>query len=405
MNALGWIVALIAAAGSLALPFSRGLPFVLALTPFVNAYGAAGATALVLLRWALLELPSTRATRECIHKVALAFIFLGGAIVLSCFVADDLLRLLSESAQWIVGVGLFAAVLIGGNQPHERPLMLGLIAGGGALAIAHILMRILEVHVEEPELPFLNSEGNNYAALFVLVALVVVPAHPAARVSTPIYLLLAALAITEILLQDSRAQLLIAGGVIAGVLLLRHTTPRATIMVAATGTALLAFVMLRFLGESMFSNSSLLSLANFQTNFSNLERLGLMLHSLDFFAANPLGGGLGASSDIFPDSPFTIGSYPTPHNTFALMIVELGWWGLIAYVGGVAALMRIGIRACLEGDPVGFAALSAVALTLIDAVFFNGSVSLVFWLLMALAVNARVAERRTHIPVLFERVA
>jgi len=63
MAALGWLVAMIAAAGALALPFARGGQFVLALTPFSNAYGAAGATALVLLRWALFEMPGRSISR------------------------------------------------------------------------------------------------------------------------------------------------------------------------------------------------------------------------------------------------------------------------------------------------------------------------------------------------------
>ena len=42
-----------------------------------------------------------------------------------------------------------------------------------------------------------------------------------------------------------------------------------------------------------------------------------------------------ARGAILPSSPFTIGSYSTPHNTFAMLIVEVGWLGLIAYIFGV----------------------------------------------------------------------
>ena len=88
-----------------------------------------------------------------------------------------------------------------------------------------------------------------------------------------------------------------------------------------------------------------------------------------------------------------------------MMIVEIGWWGLIAYLLGVVWLLRSGIRACLAGEPFGVAALAAIGLTIIDAVFFNGSVSLVFWVLMAFALRDEFAPQPGRIAVMFERVA
>lgn len=406
MNAVGWLVALLAAAGALALPYSRGLPFVLALTPFCNAYGAAVASALVLMRWAILELPRISVSRNDMQTIGVALGFLAGALMISAFVTSDLLRLASESAQWLVGVGWFCALIVGGREAHERPAILGMVAGGAALAIAHLFMRLLELHVDEfAVMPFMLSENNNYAALFALVALVILPAHPAARFSTPVYLGLAALGVMLTLLHESRAQTLIAVGVIAVVILLRYAKPRVAIAIAGAAALMALVGMFWFLRESMFSSTSIVSLANFQTNYSNLERLGLILHSIDFFSSNPFGAGLGASSDVFINSPFTIGSYPSPHNTFALMIVEIGWWGLIAYVVAVAALLRGGVRACLSGQPFGVAALAAVSLSVIDAVFFNGSVSLVFWLLLAFTARITIVEHRDRIPMVFYRTA
>jgi len=214
---------------------------------------------------------------------------------------------------------------------------------------------------------------------------------------------LAALGVAVIELQDSRSQTVIAGAVIAGVVLLRHMSPRLALTTALGASLVLVFVLLNFMRESLFSNSSVLSLANVQTNYSNLERLGLLLHSLDFFSTHPLGAGIGSSSDVFPNSPFTIGSYPTPHNTFALMIVELGWWGLVAYVAGVAVLLRVGVRGCLAGDPACIGALADVAVSLIDAMFFNGSVSLLFWLLVAFSLPASAPGKRERVPMIFYR--
>lgn len=405
MTVVGWLIALIAVAGALVLPFARGAPFVLALTPFANAYGAAASVAAVLLHWALLELPGVSIPRRVLQKAAIVVAFLACSLTVSFFVADDLLRLASESVQWLIGVGWFCALIIGGREPHERAVIMGMIVGGVALALAHVLMRVLELQVDEyAVMPFMVTDNNNYAALFVMVALVMLPAHPAARSSTTTYLMLASLGIVVTILQDSRAQTLMAAGVVGVVLLLRHLKPRVALVAAGVAGVGALAAMLMFLRESMFSANSLASLANFQTNFSNLERLGLILHSVDFFSTHPLGAGLGASSDVFPSSPFTIGSYPTPHNTFAMLIVEIGWLGLSAYILGVVALLRAGVRDCLSGEPYGIVALATVGLSIIDAVFFNGSVSLVFWLLLAFTMGVTRAERRGRIPMhFFER--
>lgn len=406
MNLVGWLVALLAVAGALTLPFSRGASFVLALTPFANAYGAAASVGAVLLRWALLELPGVSVPPRVLHKAAIAFGFLVCALATSFLVADDLPRLLSEGAQWLIGVVWFCALVIGGREPHERAVITGAITGGVALALAHVLMRVLEFQVDESSvMPFMVTNSNNYAALAVLVSLVMLPAHPAARISTTTYLLLASLGIMVAILQEARAQTVMAAGVVGVVLLLRNVKPRIALAVAGIAGAGALAAVLVFLRESMFSADSVVSLANFQTNFSNLERIGLILHSLDFFSTHPMGAGLGASSDVFPTSPFTIGSYPTPHNTFAMLIVEIGWLGLIAYIFAVAVLLRTGMRACLSGEPFGIASFAAVGLSVIDAVFFNGSVSLQFWMLLAFTMGTTQTDQRRQIPMYFCRAS
>lgn len=234
MTAVGWLVALIAMAGALVLPFSRGASFVVALTPFANAYGAAASVGAVLLRWVLLELPDVCIPQRVLRKVAIAIGFLICALAVSFFVASDLLRLASESAQWLIGVGWFCALIIGGRAPHERAVINGMIAGGVSLTLAHVLMRVLELEVDEyAVMPFMLTYDNNYAALFVLVALVMLPAHPAARISTTTYVVLASLAILVTILQGSRAQTLIASGVVGVVLLLRHVRPSVALAVAS----------------------------------------------------------------------------------------------------------------------------------------------------------------------------
>ena len=52
-----------------------------------------------------------------------------------------------------------------------------------------------------------------------------------------------------------------------------------------------------------------------------------------------------------------------------------------------------------------FAADGQCSLSVIDAVFFNGSVSLVFWLLLAFTMGATRADQRGRIPMYFYQAA
>jgi hypothetical protein len=391
---LFWIPGALAAAAALLMPFRHGLAALLLLMPLSNSYASAGAAAILLMRWSLVQLPRAQLSRIRAF-VALATVgLLGAAIVQSLLVSSDLARLGSESVQWLLGVGLFLAVLIERLRPSD-PLISGAFCTGAALlALTQLVLRSLEIEVpEEAATSLLRTDANNYTALFVLFGLVIVPLTCMPQLRGIFLALLVAAGFASIWFNESRGMLAVGIGVVSLWVAMRIMRPLQALALGGIALGIGAVAAFVFLREAFFDPSSLLSVGNFETNFSNLERLGLILHSVEFFLSNPLGAGIGASSDIFPNSPFTVGSYPTPHNTLAMLMVELGWLGVILYAAIIGLLATCAARNVYQGRPDVIQHAALFAATVFDAVLFNGSVALVFWLLLAFSTDGLETQR------------
>jgi len=131
-------------------------------------------------------------------------------------------------------------------------------------------------------------------------------------------------------------------------------------------------------------------------NFSNLERLALLITSLDLFLDNPLGHGLGSTSALFENAVLTAGTYPHPHNTLAMYAVEFGVIGILLYTILIVALAKAFLTGSrmLRKDPSGARFLIsmsvAVALiTLYEAIFFNGFLAMNMFIALGMLIAAR----------------
>ena len=183
---------------------------------------------------------------------------------------------------------------------------------------------------------------------------------------------------------ESRAALLMALVVVA--LQFIFGAKRTLAGYAGRSMAVLLFVGLSgvLLGSALGITQMLTSLFDFSGyNFSNLERLALLLNSYELFMANPLGYGIGSSSELFSNTPFTEGAYPHPHNTLAMFAVELGVVGIVLYLTLSVSLLFLGYRGfkSISMDPRlgSFCMLASVAIlssTLYTALFFNGALAL-----------------------------
>ena len=130
-------------------------------------------------------------------------------------------------------------------------------------------------------------------------------------------------------------------------------------------------------------------------SYSNLERLALLLTSVQLFIENPSGYGLGSTSSLFANSFLTSGSYPHPHNALAMFIVELGVVGGALYLVLLMRLAAIAWRAfgqlSLRPMEATFAlsmAAAVTAMTVYEAVFFNGSLAVNVFVAIGMALVA-----------------
>jgi O-antigen ligase len=269
------------------------------------------------------------------------------------------------------------------------------------LTVLQLTLRLAGIEIpEDSGTSLLLTEPSNYTALFVLFGLVVTPLIAEEFSNRPkVVVVLGALGLFGIWFNDSRSMLLV--GVALCAIRLAELRPAITAAASAVGVAAVVTSPI-VLNDLLYDSNSVFSIGNFQTNFSNLERLGLIVHSVYYFADHPFGGGIGSSSDIYASSPYTIGSYPTAHNTLAMLMVELGWLGVVFYLALVILLVALGVRFFRRRNPAVVLAAALFPVTVLDAVFFNGAISIVFWTFLGFLV-AEIQQRSDRHVFVFER--
>ena len=234
----------------------------------------------------------------------------------------------------------------------------------------------------------------NYAALIVLVGTIIVPMC-CYTIYTRLPLML--LGIAAIYVTDSRATLVAATMIIAYRYVIYparyHLFGWRTFLILGillSGAYLNQETILQFAGDS--KSDSVLSLLDYESNFSNLERLRLLEQSIDSLRENSLGRGVGSSTGVFLTSTYTEGSYPHPHSTPAMLMVELGYFGVLLFAVLVCFILHW-IRlssANLEDDAMQTRAavvhigIALLLFSLYDAALYNGGLAIFFFLCLSL---------------------
>lgn len=240
---------------------------------------------------------------------------------------------------------------------------------------------------------FVTPVENNYAAIYILLFGVALPSSQMfsrnqGRILYPVSIMLGMAAIHY---HTSRASMVAALACLAMVVAIGRTrlsTAFRMLFLLTTGLAG-AFYMLR--GEDLYDPDSVASLVNFDSNFSNIQRLQYLRaagHSLVNF---PLGQGIGTASAYFTHNTFTEMESPTPHNTAALLATEMGVLGLVSYILMVLYLLGHGLSTLLLRcrQPMAQRRLFIILplilfmVSVYDAVFFNGGLTAIFFLAAA----------------------
>lgn len=397
MELLFWLPGFVAAALAFLLPFPAGLAAVIVLAPVSNAYVAAGAMGILLLRWLWADLPGIAASRTA---VAWAW-GIGGYIVLglalSALTSSNLLRLATESAQWMLGAGMFIATVLSMGPELRRTIVRALAASAVLIAATQAALWLSGWTADESSSIPMLTWPNNYVSILGLFGLVVLPNVYPDSISAKWRLPLLVIAIAAMFFNQSRAALLLSALVLAGWMILRRRNPAWIVPIAGLMLAVMAGALIVAVRGALADPAGVASLGDFQTNYSNLERLGILIYAWELFVMFPFGSGIGSSSDLFINNPYTVGAYPDAHNMLAMLAVELGWLGVIGYAALAFFLARQALSGLVHWNPVLLFAAALLLTTIYDALLFNGILAAYFWIYLAVLVAPPAAGRLVHL--------
>ncbi len=290
------------------------------------------------------------------------------------------------------------------SQKDVRLICKGMVAAAVILAAYSILRGGAGLGVESSSL--IGSKPDNYAALLITLGLVVTISGIAWRHRIGV---LAKIAICILLLagvyyNESRASLVVAmlcvgiGFFLTRPVLRSLNLFRVSLLVVVSTATTIGVVLWN---PELAVSQMLSSTTDFEGgNFSNMERLFLLLQSYELFLENPLGHGIGSSSGLLSESVLTRGSYYHPHNTLAMFAIELGVTGILIYLALLGFFIRafmIGIRSAnanwIERDRfLILAPIVFVLSTVYEALMFNGALWTICCLLLGLLLT--LSDRR-----------
>ncbi|MDB2512474.1 O-antigen ligase family protein [Luminiphilus sp.] len=360
-----------------------------------SPYITAGSLSLaVLARLALRAKPTIKVSLSSgIYLGWILFCILGSFSV-------PLVPFLSQLAQ-IVFIALICIFFQNTQWRQDQRILLAsaFIGSGVLLATLTLIIHFYGFTVESSAL--LKSEPSNYAALYLVLTTFIAPALiPSLQsrrilvVKLSVYLL----GFSAIAYNDARAAMLVA------IFSLVASNARLLVVMLLVGLgglfigfAALSAIMLQT--EAVSDPKSILSLFNFEGNFSNLERLAMLKLSFDTLLSNPFGLGLGSSAGLFVGNSVTVLShYPHPHNTLAHMAVEFGWFGVGLYIYFLLLLIRAWFSANKTAVESYFRMLffAFLLLSQAEAISYNGLVMLFFCIAYFLGFINEPDTKKSH---------
>ena len=252
---------------------------------------------------------------------------------------------------------------------------------------------------------FVTVAENNYASIFILLFGV---ALPSIYVLSPgpkryFYLVSIGLGLVAIHFHTSRASMLAALACIVAVAAVGRTRLVTGMRVMGLIVAGAIISLFLFDSEDVGNPDSLVSLVNFDSNFSNIERLQYLRAAAHSLVSFPFGQGIGTASSYFMHNAFSEIESPTPHNTAALLAAEMGVQGLASYCILFALLLVCPVSTMLRrySQPIAHRRLLIVIplillmVTIYDAVFFNGGLTAIFFLAAATVFTTPQEKIRT----------
>lgn len=345
-----------------------------------NPYATAGSLLICLL------LKLKVILRKRTNKLLLITFALWGGYGLVLGIYRISIVFLSEYIQLLIAIMLAVFIYNTNNTEKESGYFVkSLIFAGTIVSLFKIIL--VAIHLNIDTKAYITFTSSNYASFFILISMIILPLHYCKKNSIKYSFLV--LGYIAIYLNESRAMMLASIFFITKYLITsKNRLFRYISIIAVSGGVF--YILSSFNIAETYSSDSLFSVMNFNNNFSNLERIRLLLYSYDLFIHNVFGHGVGSSYALFVGNPYTVlQTYPHPHNTLAFMAVELGFIGILIYILFFYSMFVTVVKSNnIERNMMFDICLGLFAFSLVDALFYNGLLMLLCFMMYGFVMSS-----------------
>lgn len=288
---------------------------------------------------------------------------------------------LSELIQLFIAIIFFRYVFnLSSSKLGKESTMKSIIFSGILLCLFEISIFSFGISIDTNA--FAGITPHNYASFFIVFSTIIIPFYVIRNLSLRYLIIL--IGFITLVLNAGRAMQIVAIAIIGMQLFfsdkksLKNFIKSFLLILFLIAISLI--VDLNQLQEQSYNPNSLFSVINFDNNFSNLERLNLLIMSYDLFVERPYGHGIGSSASLFINNLYTeVQHYPHPHNTLAFMAVELGIIGIFIYFYLIFIIFRRyrHLKNIHEKNLLRNSLLCFFCFSIVEPVFYNGLLTII----------------------------
>lgn len=367
------------------------LPFAMGASPYLTALSLIPAL-LINFRKIKIQLPK---------NLSYLFIIWFLYACITMVTGQQQIKTITELIQLALGILFFRYTYNFCRSPQGlKNTCLSILFSGLLLSLLEIVIHIMSLNIDTTA--FLGASANNYGSYYIIFSTIVLPFFIIKRINLRLFIILAGF--YAVYINEGRAMQLVALAIIAMELIFYKNKPSIKVAKILLISVLIFFLPSKIsyaaLEDAAYRPQTLVSVINFDNNFSNLERLNLLILSYDKFLEKPWGHGIGSSTDIFKGNSYTvIQIYPHPHNTLAFMAVELGIIGIWIYLYLLYMLLKkyISLKDHKKKSFVRNGAFIFFCFTQVEPFLYNGLLSLLGFMILAVIIS--ISDNKNYIEI------
>jgi O-antigen ligase len=366
------------------------LPFAMGASPYFTALSIIPAL-LINFKQLKIKLPT---------NLSYLFIIWFVYACISMVIGQQKITTITEIIQLTLGILFFRYVYNFCKRPKGfKNTCLSILFSGLLLSFLEILIFLTNSNIDTTS--FLGVTPHNYGSYYIIFSNIILPFFIIKRMGLRFLIITAGF--YAIYINEGRAMQLVAISIIAMELLFYKNKAAIQSLKIISVLFLILFLPSKIsysaLEDSAYKPQTLVSVVNFDNNFSNLERLNLLILSYDKFLEKPWGHGVGSSTDIYIGNTYTVNQiYPHPHNTLAFMAVELGIVGIFIYLYLLFMLFKkyISLKDYKKKSFVRNSAFAFFCFTQVVPIFYSGLMALLGFMILGLTMSV-VDNKKTYL--------